>query len=748
MKRARYTSPLFICLALTFGVFFTLLKVDKAEALTLKPFTPPSNSGLMAWWTFDTADFIDSSHIRDKSGNGNTATLGLNVSPVANGKIGQALNFYGAANGQDNPLALTFGDNIFANTNAPFSISLWTYLNDFSPNIFPLAITLKTNGYWPFEIALSNYCPQYCGVLIGAAGDNWDRWSELMTNTNSSLLTNHWVHIVVTYNGFGYMYAGNFHVYINDVDQSLTGADGFYSDLSNTNSIGTGLYGYAGGVTVNNAFDGKIDDVRIFDHVLPSAEITKLFNTGTASGKYVINSAALASASALQSGLVEWLTLDSSGGLVDRSGHGNNGTWYSSVGTSVPGKIGQAINFNGSDNFIQVLSPSNIPTGSSPRTLTAWIKGFNSYYASDLKEIFGYGTNQNGHSGDLFYLTLGPWTNKLFLWGNSDNVAGNATINPDVWTQVGVAFDGSMEKLYVNGQVDATAYNSFNTTPDTDPGFIDTVGGAVSPYNSFDGSIDDVRIYNRALSDAEMLGLYNQTKKTVVNTSNSVPDLKNGLVTWWTFDGKDWASSLITLDKSGHGNDANLSSSGVTKASGKIGQGLKFDGANGYLWAPSLELYEMTISAWVKKTGGDGTYMRIAGEWNGSMIAGIGDGSDGNYRSWALGFTSDNTVTFVISPDGLNVAGVVSQTAPSDNKWYHIVGVIGQGKIWIYVNGVLEDSLAQGNIYQGYRAILIGAGEPYGGGFYDYFNGRIDDVRIYNRGLSAKEVMMLYKMGK
>jgi hypothetical protein len=87
--------------------------------------------------------------------------------------------------------------------------------------------------------------------------------------------------------------------------------------------------------------------------------------------------------------------------------------------------------------------------------------------------------------------------------------------------------------------------------------------------------------------------------------------LNNGLVGWWTFDGKDVAgdisSTRYVFDRSGQGNrGAYWNATGTPPAIGKIGQGLSFDGVNDYVEVPhtsALMPSQITMSAWTKRNG-------------------------------------------------------------------------------------------------------------------------------------------------
>jgi hypothetical protein len=223
--------------------------------------------------------------------------------------------------------------------------------------------------------------------------------------------------------------------------------------------------------------------------------------------------------------------------------------------------------------------------------------------------------------------------------------------------------------------------------------------------------------------------------------------LTNGLVGFWSFDGKDM-SGTTALDRSGQGNNGTLTN-GPTPTEGKIGQGMSFDGSNDYVDVGNNSALEIdvpvTISGWIKvnamPTGGN----------NNALIA--TDLQASNYSGMVVYLGEDRSIGVGYGDGG--VPGPASRrnkdTSPiiSIGSWHHIVGVIeGATEMLIYVDGV-----DIGGIYSGtgdaisYTAsnAQIGAAGAWSS---LYFNGLIDDVRIYNRALTFDEIKRLYNLGR
>ena len=207
--------------------------------------------------------------------------------------------------------------------------------------------------------------------------------------------------------------------------------------------------------------------------------------------------------------------------------------------------------------------------------------------------------------------------------------------------------------------------------------------------------------------------------------------LNSGLVGYWSFDGKDMAG-VTAYDRSGNSNNGTLTN-GPVRAIGKIGQGLSFDGSDDYIsisnFCPSISNTAGTISAWVKPDvdnqatdNNDYIFNCQAGHQPSLFILG-GSIPDYEFRRFT--------------------ARTVATTRPRANVWVHLIATWNTSIQTIYVNGVQEDSDATVSTTQsgaGYIGIF--------GGTTGSWDGLIDDVRVYNRALSASEIQRLYNLGR
>jgi len=139
----------------------------------------------------------------------------------------------------------------------------------------------------------------------------------------------------------------------------------------------------------------------------------------------------------------------------------------------------------------------------------------------------------------------------------------------------------------------------------------------------------------------------------------------------------------------------------------------------------------VTVAAWIKLSQG-GLDQKIASNQ---------DGVTGGYK---MGIFSDDTAEFEIRTSA-NAAflnrGVAGGTVLRTDDWYHVAGVYSEGNyIRTYVNGVLDRELVTTEILGTSTGAFMLGREPTGA---NYFNGQMDDVRIYNRALTAPEVAYL-----
>jgi hypothetical protein len=199
------------------------------------------------------------------------------------------------------------------------------------------------------------------------------------------------------------------------------------------------------------------------------------------------------------SGLVGYWKLDETSGttLTDSSGSGNTGTLSGSTSrtTVVPSKISfadpEALTLSGG---VASLGVTNLPANNAPQSISLWFQGAPN------------GVNENmialGAIGSGSALQLGYRGSTLIAWNYGGGTLVSATAPNDAnWHQVIYVYDGTTDSLYLDGALAATLTTGTHQPGTPTAAYLGTYDGS---SEKFAGSLDDVRVYNRAISSAEI----------------------------------------------------------------------------------------------------------------------------------------------------------------------------------------------------------------------------------------------------
>jgi PGF-CTERM protein/uncharacterized repeat protein (TIGR01451 family) len=211
---------------------------------------------------------------------------------------------------------------------------------------------------------------------------------------------------------------------------------------------------------------------------------------------------------------------------------------------------------------------------------------------------------------------------------------------------------------------------------------------------------------------------------------------EQGLVAEWHFDE---GSGSVVKDSSGNGNDGTIH--GATWVDGKYGKALEFYGVGDYATSPDSEDWDFgtedfTIETWI--------YLDSFSSSSFIPIICWGEGASASfplYMNWAI-ILNDNKLSFY-RYDGTETYKSVAWT-PSTNTWYHIAAVRSGNALKFFVDGSQQgtDQDVTGVSYGEVNAdpLYISRFRRGDGSTYDYLHGIIDEVRIYNRALSAEGI--------
>jgi len=429
---------------------------------------------------------------------------------------------------------------------------------------------------------------------------------------------------------------------------------------------------------------------------------------------------------------------------VDSSVNGNDGTLISTPPPIwSPGQIGGALDFDGVDDSVEI--PSSISLNpSSEVTVALWAKldacsTVDGTFVAKSNGIMDSGVTSVRYA--LWYEGDGSCTSGdlVFCVNDADNVGANCVqagngINPEnVWTHYTGTYNGSELRVYRDGV--SVASKLLTTSITGGSGNTVTIGQAYSAGGQrINGILDDVRIYNRALTAQEIEDLY------IV--------AGGGAVGHWKLD--DATGSPTAADSSGNGNIGTLVNMDPAAdwVAGQVDGALDFDGASGIVTiaeTPALEpTGDMTVTAWVK--------LDVLPSVSGNKAAIVYKSHNSSpWFSYQFMFSTNNvdpTLTDVFLgwhntsetyfESGYTGAGITAGT------WNHIAAVRDGSSLRFYFNGSDADTYTDtptGIMFDSDDGTNIGASWTGGG----RTNGQIDDVRFYDRALTPQQILGIYE---
>ncbi len=215
------------------------------------------------------------------------------------------------------------------------------------------------------------------------------------------------------------------------------------------------------------------------------------------------------------SGLIAYYPF--SGNANDASGNGYNGTVNGAALTADRfGNANSAYSFNGTNNYISLSNTSALNFTSGGFSLAAWVN-----FTADNNDVMII-AKHIPYYGNGYFLGVGHTgypSNVFNFFVDSDIRLKTAeTYNDGKWHFVAGVYDGTTQYLYVDGVLKGSQQRTYSNTNNIDI----TIGGLVG-NSYFNGLIDDVRIYSRAISDSEI--------QTIINSDTAYPSAPVGITT-------------------------------------------------------------------------------------------------------------------------------------------------------------------------------------------------------------------------
>jgi Concanavalin A-like lectin/glucanases superfamily len=403
----------------------------------------------------------------------------------------------------------------------------------------------------------------------------------------------------------------------------------------------------------------------------------------------------------LNEDLVAYYPFD--GNANDNSGNNHHGIVHgATLTTDRFGNENSAYMFNGVDTYIDLTNTDTLNMLSG-FTLAAWVNFTTSNGSSIVSKHVNY-----YHNG--FTMSACNDNANLTTDNNYYYIATTEKYNDGAWHLFTGVYDGTTLSIYVDGVLKVSDSASYTTGNDMNIRI-----GADSELSFFNGKIDDVRIWDRALSKNEILSLYPQYSSD------------KDLVAYYPFNGN-------ANDKSIYGNNGTVH--GATPTEDRYGNencAFSFDGIDDYIEVPdnpSLRITdEITVMLWTSMEYGEGgddpRLVSKGGDYDGFELC--TDGPQGY-----------GTISVRLAPPSLVVKDLLTA-----GEWDHITAVVDQEFIKLYLNGQLKGSIKRdGPILESSQPLCIGQKSIWG---WDKYKGKIDDVRIWKRALSEKEILSLFK---
>lgn len=225
-------------------------------------------------------------------------------------------------------------------------------------------------------------------------------------------------------------------------------------------------------------------------------------------------------------------------------------------------------------------------------------------------------------------------------------------------------------------------------------------------------------------------------------SAQCVPE-PSGLIGWWPGEGD--ANTVVGT------NNGSLLGGATANAVGEVGQAFNLDGTNGFVSipdAPGLRPTNLTVECWVRFNSLDSSGTAPAGQ---QYLVFKQNSRSTVFEGFSLHkarFTNPTRDLFVfgIASSAGQIAETVATNVISPGVWYHVAGVRGSNYTQIYVNGQLraQTTVAFAQDYGSFPLYFGTSGQSY---WDRKLNGRLDEVSLYHRALSAAEIAAIHAAG-
>ncbi|WP_162907362.1 sialidase family protein [Allorhizocola rhizosphaerae] len=383
----------------------------------------------------------------------------------------------------------------------------------------------------------------------------------------------------------------------------------------------------------------------------------------------------------------------------------------------VHGRFDQAVDLDGTDDHVQLRYAESLAFGGGDFTAMTWIR----YGATQTDQalLWAY---QQGAGLSQFWLRAEPGANRIRGFMETANgsaqVVSTSAYDNNAWHHVALQRSGGTLRLFVDGTQVASAAAPAGTVSPIRP-FRVYAGARLDGTQRLDGQLDELRMYNRALTAAEVRDIWLDNRIDIAGAVLRLPFTTQG---------------PSISDSSGAGNHA-LRRGGSLQA-GRFGQALVLDGASfgevPYSSSLNLGSGDFTIAAWFRYG---------ASQNRQTILWGYAVGAAGGAQVWLRAQPADGSIHAWVETDS-GSALLTTATAYADHQWHHVVLQRVSGQVQLSVDGgVPVTAIAPtGSVTAGHGGGIRGfaIGQKLDG--TDRFAGSLDEVRVWRRALSTTEL--------
>lgn len=689
-------------------------------AIYLKAITDAERTLTYNWWKYDavavaepedysgywlmddtSGDFIDSS--------GNAHDAAVSGTPVYSvvGHANASIGFDGSTDYG----TITSSTDLSA---TEITVSAWI-ITDSATNQMILQNYNYDNTYqggFLFRVNSDGTLFMYLANMTGKVADV----NNKSANSTSSVATGTMQHVCGTYDG------SNIKLYVNGVlETTVAWAGGIAYDTPTYVRVSQ----YKTDFNTGAYFHGLLDDIKFFGRALNGDEVSALYAAEPAIIPPVVSPVDY---------IAYWTMDEASGDFADSSGNGHTATAVGSPTYGATGQVSDAVTFNGSSQYATVANDEDFRPVSTKVSVSAWIK------TSEAVTNGAFFCNREGVGSDYTGYHIGITDAGLIYAQTFDGVgavedgevASAAGFNDGVWHHVVFTNDDLELRLYVDGSLVHTDPTSNALAYYAQAQYIRLGKGEyhLGTYSYYSGDLDDVKVYNRAISATEVATMYNDD--TYVAPAVTPTDY----IAYWTMD----EASGTLADSSGNGHTATTYNSPTYGATGQVGDGIDFnDGSSQYadiVYDNALRLTDFTVTAWINVGTLSAGNVSIYSDW-------YFDGAT-NYRGLLCMVRSDTGVLQITAGDGTASPGV--HTGITDVRSLgltHVAFGFGAGNLFLWVNGSYEGATAWTGTTYDANNTLQAIGHQDSNGSLGYFDGVIDDLKIFDRRLGTTEIIAM-----